>query len=458
MRRSVIALASSAVLLLGGAASAVPTLPVSPMVPDVPGLAVTSPNVHHLGTIPLEGVGVSMRVVKVGKQVRAFVSGAAGLSIYDATDPRNPTLLGHLPIYNWENEDIAVSQDGRTAILTEFMGSFYLHVVDVSDPTLPVLQGTLPLDGAHTAECADRACNYLFGAEGQTYDITDRSAPKRVPDAKSWGVLTGAGGGHNLHQDAAGYWISDTMPLVMFKENPDPFHLKVFSKGDITRNTAYQHNNIRPRADKWKPRPAGAGRGAPYRDGELLLGEGETNFEYDCGSGNGAFSTWSLVDFDKGAKMRQLDVLRPVTGSLGSQDPAFNVMGCSGHWFSQRDAKDGSILVAAAWYEHGTRFLSVNPRTGKITQVGYFQPQRGATSAAYWMGNDTVWSVDYHSGIDVLTFSEAKALRPSAQAIQQSWLAKLHVVDPLAQALRELCRAGTQATPAEHARLHSLLG
>jgi hypothetical protein len=458
VRRPALALATAAVLVMGGAASAIPSLPVSPMAPAVPSLSVVSPNVRHVGTIPLEGVGVSMRVRKVGNQVRAFVSGAAGLSIYDATNPRNPLLLGHLPIYNWENEDIAISGDGKTAILTEFMSSFYLHVVDVSDPTLPVLQGTLPLDGAHTAECADRACNYLFGAEGQTYDITDRSAPKRLPEARSWGALTGAGGGHALHQDAAGYWISDTMPLVMFKTNPDPFQLKVFTKGTITKNTAYQHNNVRPRADRWKPRPVSAGRGAPYRDGELLLGEGETNWEYQCGGSNGAFSTWSLVNWDKGQKMRQLDVLRPVTGGLGQADPAFNVMGCSGHWFTAQDGKDGSILVAAAWYEHGTRFLSVNPRTGKITQVGYFQPTRGATSAAYWMGNDTVWSIDYHSGIDILSFSQAKALLPTSADVRNSWLAKAHVVDPLAEALRQLCKAGIKATPAAHARLHSLLG
>jgi hypothetical protein len=457
VRRPLLALASAALLLLGGAAAAAPVVPVSPLVPDVPGTTVTSPNVRHLGTIPLEGVGVSMRVVKVGAQVRAFVSGAAGLSIYDATDPRQPLLLGHLPIYNWENEDIAVSQDGSTAILTEFMSAFYLDVVDVSDPTTPVLTGVLPLDGAHTAECADPHCDYAFGSEGQTFDLRDRSNPVNLPRDRSWGVLTGAGGGHALHQDAAGYWVADTMPLVMFKENPDPFHLKVLTQGSISRNTAYQHNNVRPRADRWKPRRAGTTAAGPLRDGELLLGEGETNFETGCNSGSGAFSTWSLVNFDRRTKMRQLDVLRPVSGELGDANPAVNAMGCSGHWFNARDGADGSILVAAGWYEHGTRFLSVNPRTGKISQVGWFQPQRGAASAAYWMGKGTVWSVDYHSGIDVLAFDEAPTLRPTAAATQASWLAKAGVVDPLAAAVRRLCRAGAKATDADHARAHALL-
>jgi hypothetical protein len=246
------------------------------------------------------------------------------------------------------------------------------------------------------------------------------------------------------------------MPLVMFKENPDPLHLKVLTTGAITKHTAYQHNNIRPRADRWKPRRAGD-TGGPLRDGELLLGEGETNFETECSSGSGAFSTWSLVDFDKRRRMKQLDVLRPVTGSLGSQDAAVNVLGCSGHWFSQRDGSDGSILVAAAWYEHGTRFLSVNPRTGKISQVGWFQPLRGSTSAAYWMGPNTVWTVDYHSGIDVLSFNEDAGLRPTASATRSSWFA-VPLVDPVSAALRRLCRAGATASPVDHARAHALLG
>ncbi|MGB8649115.1 MAG: hypothetical protein WCD35_00495 [Mycobacteriales bacterium] len=451
--RRLLAAVLGCLLALSASAQAGPAVPVSPVVPGVPGDALASPNVTHVGTLPLDGVGVSLRTVRVGRQVRAFVSGATGLSVYDATDPRRPLLLGHLPIYNWENEDIAVSQDGRTAILTEFTGTFYLHVVDVSDPTLPVVVGSLALKGSHTAECADRRCDFLFGSEGQTYDLRDRSHPRELPPEQSWGVLTGAGAGHNLHRDAAGIWISDTDPLVVFREAPDPLHLKVLTRGTITKNTQYQHNNIRPRADRWKPR----GRlGGPLRDGELLLGEGETNFEPQCNGSNGAFSTWSMAGFDRGVPMRQLATLRPVSNKALSADPAVNVLGCSGHWFTEQDATDGSILVAAGWYEHGTRFLSVDPRTGAIRQVGWFQPERGATSGAYWMSRDVVWSVDYHSGIDILAFDQSPAKRPTTAQVDASWLAP-HAVDPFAAALRRLCRAGIAATSADHARLHSLV-
>jgi len=450
--RRLLALSATLVLAFGLGASAAPPVPVSPVVPGVAAAVVTSPNVTHVGTIALDGVGVSMRVVKVGAQVRAFVSGAAGLSIFDATNPKAPLLIGHLPFYNWENEDIAVSQDGKTAILSEFEGFLYLHVVDVSDPSVPRIVGTLAPGGAHTVECADPKCNYLFGSEGQTFDITDRTKPRELPRQQSWGQLTGAGAGHNVHQDAAGIWVSDTSPLVVFKLAPDPLHLKVLTSGGVSLNTAYQHNNVRPRADRYVPRKT---TGGSLRDGELLLGQGETNEDLQCGSGSGAFSTWSMVGFDRQVPMKQLHVLRPVTGKLAAKDPAVNALGCSGHWFTEQTGKDGSILVAGAWYEHGTRILSVNPRTGTIAQVGYFQPQRGSTSASYWMSGNVIWSIDYHTGIDILAFDQSPARRPTAKATESSWLLRLHDRDAFADAVRQLCAAGAKATPAQHAALHT---
>lgn len=452
MRRVLFAAAALAVGL-GVTAVAAPPVPVSPVVPAVPGAVQTSPNVKHIGTIPIDGAGVSMRLVKVGSQQRAFVSGAAGLSIYDATNPKAPLLLGHLPFYNWENEDIAVSADGKTAFLTEFDGLLYLHVVDVSDPSVPVIVGTLSPGGAHTVECADKPCNYLFGSEGQTYDVRDRAHPKELN--VGWGQQTGAGSGHNVHQDSSGVFISDTDPLVVFTAK-DPLNPKVLTRGGITKDTQYQHNNIRTRADRYVPRKRGESLGGPIRNGELLLGEGETNFEPQCSGSNGAFSTWTMAGFDHKVPMRQLDTLRPVTNKALTADPAVNGLGCSGHWFTQKDAKNGQILVAAAWYEHGTRILSVSPRTGKISQVGFFQPNRGSTSAAYWMPNsDVVWSIDYHSGIDILEVNQAPNLLPTPAAIEANWLSKL-AVDPFSEAIRQLCRAGAKATARDHARLHAV--
>jgi hypothetical protein len=151
--------------------------------------------------------------------------------------------------------------------------------------------------------------------------------------------------------------------------------------------------------------------------------------------------------------MTQLDVLRPVSGNYADGNAAVEAMGCSGHWFTEKTAKDGSILVTAAWYEHGTRFLKVDPKTGKIRQVGFFQPVRGATSEAFWMpGSDVVWAIDYHSGIDILTFDQ-KVAAPTTAQIDASWLAKVGVVDDWAQIQRIVCRQNGKATPEQMVQL-----
>ena len=402
----------------------------------------TSGNVSYVASIPT-GVGVSARVVNVQGQRRLYVSSAHSLAIYDITNPAMPVPLGTLPTYNWENEDIAVSADGDTTILTEYADSFYVHVVDTSNPAVPVLAGSILLDGSHTVQCADPQCNYLFGSNGKTYDLRDITAPVALPKSKWWSTRLGVSGGHALHQDAAGYWIADQTPLVMF-EARNPLRPHLLTTGPVTRNTAYQHNNIRPAADRYQPRRPGEDS-PKLRPGELLMGEGETNFLPACeGSGGGAFSTWSMIGWDKGRPMQQRHVLRPVNGDYADGNPAVNALGCSGHWFSVREHRlgryDGKYLVAAAWYEHGTRFLAVDRRTGTIRQVGYFQPVRGSASAAYWIrGTSYVYVVDYQRGIDILRF-DPKAAPPSKADTTRSWLAKLNTVDTLSRQARYWCR------------------
>ena len=455
MRRSLVrtalVAAVGAVLTVGVHSGQATTAPVTQFLsPGVGGF--TSDNVSYVASIPTGG-GVSARQVIVDGQRRLYVSSAHSLTIYDITNPALPVPMGALPIYNWENEDIAVSQDGDTAILTEFEDSFYLHVIDTSNPAAPMLAGTLELDGSHTVECADLHCNYLFASNGKTYDISDKGGPLAsartpvaLPREKWWSTQLGVTGGHALHQDRAGIWIADETPLVMFEEAPDPLHLRLLNKATPKLNTAYQHNNIRPNAQRWVPRKP-ADDSLALRPGELLMTETETNFNPDCAGGSdgtGSFSTWSIANWDKGAAPRQLHVLKPVQGDYVNGDPAVNALGCSGHWFKARlDGPGryvGQYLVAAAWYEHGTRFLSVDPTTGSIRQVGYFQPIRGSASSAYWIGHTNyVYVVDYQRGIDILKF-DPKSAPPSVAATNASWLAKLHTIDTFSQQERFWCR------------------
>jgi hypothetical protein len=67
-------------------------------------------------------------------------------------------------------------------------------------------------------------------------------------------------------------------------------------------------------------------------------------------------------------------------------------------------------------------------------------------------GSNVVWSIDYHSGIDILTFDES-AKAPTTAQIDASWMAKAGVVDTWAQIQRIVCKQNGRATPEQQAAL-----
>lgn len=406
-----------------------------------------SSNVTWVANIPLDNPAVGARVVEVGGQIRLYVTGVHGLTIYDVTNPTVPVPMGHLPLLHWENEDVSVSDDGTRVIITTDDRFFGLptggigpsYIIDTTIAAAPIIEKVVQV-GDHTVTCVDAACDWLYGRDGTIWDLRDVAAPVFLKGSAGWLSQAQSQIGfsltqraHDLNQDAAGYVISDSVPRLMM-DVTDPTHpvVKARSGTSFSPNVAYQHNNLRPDADAWVPR----GTSTPYlpgeelAPGELMYGNGETNNTVDCdGATNGPFATWSLKNWDQGQQMKLIDVYRPVSGDWTNGNPAINVLGCSGHWFTERNG-----LVAAAWYEHGTRFLDVDS-TGQITEVGFFQPVYGSASAAHWVSDDVVYVIDYGRGIDILEFDRS-ATPPSQAEIDASWLAKLNPA-PVASASAE---------------------
>jgi hypothetical protein len=78
--------------------------------------------------------------------------------------------------------------------------------------------------------------------------------------------------------------------------------------------------------------------------------------------------------------------------------------GCSAHWFDTHDTWNNGGVLAAGWYNSGTRFLNVDSK-GKFTEVGWFLPNGGGTSAALWINKEIVYAVDYQRGLDILRYT-----------------------------------------------------
>ncbi|HEX2195653.1 MAG TPA: hypothetical protein VHJ76_01905, partial [Actinomycetota bacterium] len=99
-----------------------------------------------------------------------------------------------------------------------------------------------------------------------------------------------------------------------------------------------------------------------------------------------------------------IDEYRMVNGTYVDGSPAVNAVGCSSHWLEAHpDFRNGGV-VAAAFFEHGTRFVDVTPK-GQLEEVGWFMPHGGSTGASYWITDEIVYSVDYTRGIDILRFT-----------------------------------------------------
>ena len=440
---------------------------------------VSSDNVTYHGTIPLDSPGVGGEVVQHANGKKYFyATGAKGLSIYDVANPAAPVPVSYTPFPHAQNEDVKVSDDGtRTMIAAD--GSILvpvaptspgIHLFDTSNPAAPKLIGsTSPLQrgegtdrgtSEHTAECAVADCSVIYGRTGRIYDATQ--LPEIKDTGNRWNInpLTGQAvtQAHALNRDDAGIINADTTPRLVLDPRQNPLQPTVLSVGPLAaQDKRLQHNNVRPDALEWAARAEGdvpqtvtvdadayprsisvTDTRPVMRAGELLISNSESNLNPGC-SNAGALSTWSIVDFDKGAQMQPLEVFRPLNGTLADGSPPVNGLGCSGHWFTENDG-----VVAASWYEHGVRFFDIDKTVGTIREVGYFQPGATEAGASYWVDDTFVYNVDYARGIDIISF-DREASAPSQSELDAAWVASANRGSgPIAEAERFYCRLATR--------------
>ena len=476
MRRSLLAVAMLLALVSGIAPAGAKPVAKPKLAKTVqvnPGGAnFSSDNMEYVSTLPIDIPGVGARVVQIGEQKRLYVTGVQSLTIYDVTAPATPKILGRLELPNWENEDVAVSADGKTVLISEFTGT-YMHVIKVDDgpngTLIPMRVGFSPLENGHIVSCIDTACDWVYGSEGSIIDLRDKTNPVHLD--QGWATqLKLSTGGHNIEVITpttctyeggvpacpGGIVSADITPITILDVS-DPTKPTIVTQSiakDKTKyKTAYQHNNKVPQAGLYDARDTEEEIADPnLRPGELMMSNGETNFTMTplgggspttppCKDGNGPFATYSAKGWKEGEPLQVVDVLRPISGEYTDGNPKYQAMGCSGHWFDHQPTPDaeGNYLVTAAWYEHGTRLIKVNAATGKITQTGFYQPVVGAASQSLWIDSEYIYTVDYQRGIDILRYKPEVA-PPTTTEIDESWVANFGKVSPLAQQERAICR------------------
>ncbi|HUR51676.1 MAG TPA: hypothetical protein VMZ11_06095 [Mycobacteriales bacterium] len=385
----------------------------------------TSKGVTLLANIPELRAAISLNFIGT----TMFASTVTGIFSYDVSHPAAPRLLGALPQYIWENEDVDVdpqrhllflSRDPRgfTSPATTAFPYGAVQVIDVSNPALMRQLSFTLLPSGHTTTCVDR-CRYTWTAgpaasplgpsdwEGRpvfALDMRDPARPVPCPhpidehrndgvtdythdvqvDGRGIAWVSGSGG-------VRGYWVSGRHRNAATGRtqtatgcDPVPFGGGGTDLGQLATRGGVMHNSLR-------------------RGDTLVVTEEVT--ESDC-PGSGKLVTYDLRSTYGGAGFRSTKARRFRMSPLDTWTPEKQAgsSGCdSAHYFTDR----GDGLLAMAFYAQGTRFLDVrNPRD--IRQVGFYRPTDANTWAAYWRPGGYVFVADLVRGVDVLKVGALK--------------------------------------------------
>ena len=440
MRRGCALLAILAAALLGAA---------------VPARAADhSANVQPVASIPELKSAISINFI--GSTM--FVSTVAGVYSFDVSHPAAPRMVGALPMYIWENEDVDVdpvrkrlfiSRDPRGFTTPATSGDTFpygaVHIIDVSNPALMQQLNVFLVPAGHTTTCVNH-CDTIWTAgpyanaqtqpqwKGRPIFATDvrdpmnpRPCPKPIDTGRNDGVTDYV---HDVQVDARGvawvsgaggvrgYWTSGrhVNPLTGMTVTATGCAPVPYAGGGTPESATpsrFMHNSFHlaatPTGDGGAPAPGGVGTCRTGPGGTLsprcaqrekVLYATEENITSDCRT-SGRFVTYDLSGSYGGQGWRNISRthyrLRPLDTWTPENQPG--ATGCSSsHYFTVRD--DG--VTANAFYENGVRFLDVSDPTN-IRQIGWWHPSDSDTWAAYWHGG-LVYVADFQRGVDILRF------------------------------------------------------
>jgi len=370
-------------LLFAALSSALLVFSMTPGASGGPGPhGISSKNVKHVAFIPFE-VGTATGARIVGKYL--YVTTWRSFSIYDISKPTSPELKSITPFEaKFENEDVATN--GKVLIFSEEYPNGAVHVWNVRNKSNPKKIAKLGGVREHTMSCVFD-CKWLYGSYGGIVDLRKPSKPRLL--SNEWGDKANTDDGHDVVEVRRGLVLTATDPIQLLDARENPARPKMVASAKPMNE--FVHSVLWPNKARDK----------------FILAAGETwipGIDARCGNGTAGFSTWRGSNWRKTHSFQMVDIFRPKGGTYANGRPAVNApFGCSTHWFQDHPTfKDGG-LVAAGFYNHGTRFLKVS-RKGKISEVGWFLPHGGGTSAAYWRTNRVVYYIDYQRGFDILKY------------------------------------------------------
>ncbi len=364
----------------------------SPAAAEPTPYGIASPNIEYIKHVPGFQNGVGGRLI--GRYF--YIQDQNKVAILDVKDPLNPVQVGFVPMpQEWQFSREDLDGNGKILVVPNTLSGVNdgtppdssptsaVYILDVEDKTNPRIISKVGGVGEHTYSCV-LDCKWAYGSEGTILDLRDPANPVVVEEG--WGDDLQAKSGHDVEEIAPGRVVTATQPLQFIDVREDPTHPKLLASGS-NPDARFMHGTKWPRRGKDK----------------FLLVAGETTFNFRCSENSGAFMTWDATKWAKTKTFTMIDEYRVTNGTITDGRPVAQ-RNCTSHWFDEHpDFRNGGF-VAAGFYDHGTRFFKVT-KEGKIKEAGYYMTYGGQASAAYWITDEIVYTVDYNRGLDILRFS-----------------------------------------------------
>ena len=350
--------------------------------PPVGAGGLTEGPIEYVKTIPFDA-GAAQVAKRVGDHL--YVTSWKALSIYDVSDLLDPVHVSTIPT-GFQFPAERMDTNGRILIIGEELPLTRLHVFDVSDPAAPAEIAVLDGTKDHTFACV-LDCRWAYGSHGTIVDLRDPASPS-IAGEWNEGSLSYW---HDVTEVSPGRVLTASMPVMELldgrKNVTKPAHV---AAGDAssTGTSGYLGTVTWPGSGKDR----------------YILGSEESGFSGRCNEQTSAFVTWDTAGWKTTRTFEVADTFRLGNGTLTDGSPPVSVIGCSTHVFDAHPGFDDGGLVTLAHYEHGTRLLRIGSR-GTIEEIGWFLPAGGSTSASYWMDDKTIYSIDFHRGIDILRYT-----------------------------------------------------
>jgi hypothetical protein len=416
------------------------------------GTPLVSDNVSLLATLPIS--------TPIGARFRdgyMYVTGTAGLTIYDVSDPELPKPVGALPLPHFENEDVDLGGDVLLISNDPSEGVGVLYVIDISNPRLPRLLSATPNDYiatgipgifglpeplpdgiGHTVSCVNAGCTYAYMAGTSAgIDIVDLRDPAHPQKAGRFKPDITSIASHDVQVDARGLaWIVGGGGTAAYDVS-DPVNPRMVARTDETITNSGQlgfpgpdpvfgiggagetpidlihHNSLRlgelergggttgtrigtnksPGGFRLKPFAQQPGKTYPAGGDSPLLGITEEDYNRPTCQGAGSFQTWGMTGETTSTGATKLVLLDMFTTELESLVKGTGWAPVTG-LCSAHYFDYRDGIVAQGWYEEGTRFVDVRDPTN-VRQVGYWVPTKGETWSVVYPPTDPTGEIVY---------------------------------------------------------------